>query len=145
MLLHCDLIYAGDNARFALPFTHLGLRPEAGATLLLPARLGGPRAAALLLLGEPFSAEQALAWGLVNAVLPAADALAHAHSRATALAALPPEALRATKRLMRQATAPFLAATLADEAATFCHLLAQPAAQAALSAHLTRDAGRGRT
>ncbi len=68
MLLHCDLVYAGDNAAFSMPFVNLGLCPEAGSSLLVPQMLGYHRAAEALLLGEPFMAEAALEVGLVNRV-----------------------------------------------------------------------------
>src|SRR4029077_13257679 len=75
MLLHCDLVYAAPNARFQLPFVPLGIVPEFGSTFLLPLRAGYQRAAELLLLGEPFSAEQAREAGIVNAVVPVAEVL----------------------------------------------------------------------
>ncbi len=70
MLFHCDLVYAGDNAAFSMPFVNLGLCPEAASSLLVPQMLGYHRAAEALLLGEPFFAEAALEVGLVNRVLP---------------------------------------------------------------------------
>ncbi len=70
LLLHCDLVYAGDNAAFSLPFANLGLCPEAASSLLVPQMFGYHRAAEALLLGDPFMAEAALEVGLVNRVLP---------------------------------------------------------------------------
>ena len=70
LLLHCDLVYAGDNAAFSLPFANLGLCPEAASSLLAPQMFGYHRAAEVLLLGEPFKADAALAMGLVNRVVP---------------------------------------------------------------------------
>ncbi len=74
MLLHCDLVYAGDNAAFSLPFVNLGLCPEAASSLLLPQMLGYHRACEALLLGEPFMAEAALEVGLVNRIVPPTEA-----------------------------------------------------------------------
>ena len=101
LLLHCDLVVAADNTRFSMPFVGLGLVPEAASSLLLPQRLGPQRAAELLLLGKPFDAATAQSLGLVNRVVPEAAALGEARSIAAALAAQPPEALRATRALLR--------------------------------------------
>ena len=101
VLLHCDLVYASPEAKFALPFVNLGLVPEFASSLLLPHIIGYQRAAELLLLGEPFSAEQAHAHGLVNAVIPAADLMATVTAKAKILAAKPSASLRATKVLLR--------------------------------------------
>src|SRR5690606_29760757 len=68
MLLHCDLVYAADNARLQLPFVNLGLCPEYASSFLLPQMVGHVRASELLLLGEAFSAAQALSLGIVNAI-----------------------------------------------------------------------------
>ena len=70
MLLHCDLVYAGDNAAFSMPFVNLGLCPEAASSLLAPLMFGYHRAAEALLLGEPMTAESALEVGLVNRIVP---------------------------------------------------------------------------
>ena len=102
LLLHCDLVYAGDNAAFSLPFVNLGLCPEAASSLLLPQMLGYHRAAEALLLGEPFMAEAALEVGLVNRVLPPTECNAYAQAQAKKLAAKPLASLVATKRLMKQ-------------------------------------------
>ena len=70
MLLHCDLVYAGDNAAFSMPFVNLGLCAEGASSLVLAQLMGHQRAAEALLLGEPFYAEAALEAGLINKVLP---------------------------------------------------------------------------
>ena len=138
LLLHCDLVVAGDNAMFALPFVNLGLCPEAASSLLLPQLMGHKRAAQALLLGDPFSAETALEVGLVNAVLPPTEANAHAQSLAARLAAKPLDALMQSKRLMK---APQQAQTLqvmVDEGEVFKRLLVAPAAKEAFSAFLEK-------
>src|SRR5690606_16632395 len=103
LLLHCDLVYAARNARVHLPFTSLGLVPEAGSSLLLPQRIGYARAAEMLLLGEPLAAEDALTFGFVSAVFDDEVLQREALSRAERLAGLPPESVRTTKALMRDA------------------------------------------
>jgi enoyl-CoA hydratase/carnithine racemase len=134
LLLHCDLVYAGDNARFSVPFAQLGLCPEAASSLLLPAIAGWQRAAEKLLLGEPFGAEEARDMGLVNRVLPAAEATAFAHAQAVRLAHLPPSSLRATKRLMKSATGSAIASQMATEGEVFRELLRSPEAREAFTA-----------
>jgi len=138
MLLHCDLIYAGDNALFALPFVNLGLCPEAGSSMLLTARIGHVRAAQVLLLGDPFNAETALEWGLVNAVLPPSEVNAYARLQALKLAAKPLQSLLQTKRLMKRSDAAALPEHMAHEVQTFGPMLAQPAAREAFSAFMEK-------
>ena len=102
LLLHCDLIYAGKSAIFQTPFVNLGLCPEYASSLLLPQRVGYPRAAEMLLLGASFDADKALTAGLVNAVLADDDVLRQALDTAQRLARQPARALYAAKRLLRQ-------------------------------------------
>ncbi|HPD58271.1 MAG TPA: enoyl-CoA hydratase-related protein, partial [Smithellaceae bacterium] len=75
LLLHCDMVYAADTAKFSMPFAPLGLCPEFASSMLLQQIVGFPRAAEKLLLGEPFSAREAYEMGLVNKVLPANELL----------------------------------------------------------------------
>lgn len=103
MLLHCDLVYADETALFRTPFVDLGLTPEFASTQTLPRLAGYQRAAEMLLLNAKIEAAAAREMGLVNAVLPAGECLAHARQVARALAAKPPAALRDTKALMRRA------------------------------------------
>ncbi len=138
MLLHCDLVYAGDNAAFSLPFVNLGLCPEAASTLLLPQMLGYHRAAEALLLGEPFMAEAALEVGLVNRVLPPTEVNDYAQTQARKLATKPISALIETKRLLKKGQAALLLQQMADEGATFRRLLVEPAAREAFTAFMER-------
>jgi enoyl-CoA hydratase/carnithine racemase len=101
MLMHCDLVYAADNAKFSVPFAALGLCPEFGSSMLLPANGGHARAAEKLMLGEAFSAQEAYDMGLISKLLPADQVLAHAQAQAAKLVALPAESIRQTKRLMK--------------------------------------------
>ena len=138
LLLHCDLVYAGDNAAFALPFVNLGLVPEAASSLLLPQMLGYHRAAEALLLGEPFMAEAALEVGLVNRVVPPTECNGVAQTQARKLAAKPLSALIETKRLMKKGQAPQVQAVMAEEGASFGRMLREPAAREAFGAFMAK-------
>jgi enoyl-CoA hydratase/carnithine racemase len=133
LLLHCDMVYAGDNAAFSLPFVNLGLCPEAGASLLLPQLIGYPRAAEKLMLGEAFYAEEALEMGLVNRVVPPHEVHAYAQAQAAKLVAKPMASLRATKVLMKLAQTQLLPVMQA-EFKHFGSLLRGPAAKEAIAA-----------
>ncbi|HSV54944.1 MAG TPA: enoyl-CoA hydratase [Burkholderiaceae bacterium] len=138
MLFHCDLVYAGDNAAFSLPFVNLGLCPEAASSLLVPQMLGYHRAAEALLLGEPFMAEAALEVGLVNRVLPPTEANAYAQAQARKLAAKPLSALVETKRLMKKGQAALVLQQMAEEGASFGRMLREPAAREAFGAFMEK-------
>lgn len=134
MLLHCDLVYAGSGARFALPFANLGLTPEAASSLLLPLTTGHARAAEMLMLGEVFPAQVALEVGLVNAVLPDAQVLDHALERCRKLTAQPAASLRLTKHLMKRAQNALIRETMKVEADVFRERLLSPEAKEAFAA-----------
>ena len=138
MLLHCDLIYAGDNAAFSMPFVNLGLCPEAGSSLLVPQLMGYPRAAEALLLGEPFTAETALEMGLINRIVPPAEASALAQQQAQKLAAKPLSSIIETKRLMKQANASAVKQRIYDESLSFGRMLGEPAAREAFTAFMQK-------
>lgn len=138
MLLHCDLAYAGQGARFRLPFVALGLSPEGSSSYLLPLIAGSKRAAELLMLGEAFGPETALDAGLLNAITDEGAALAMALSKATALAALPPESVALTKSLLKRGHAAAIAETIAVEGQLFGERLLSAEAKAAFAAFLKR-------
>jgi enoyl-CoA hydratase/carnithine racemase len=138
MLLHCDLVYAGDNAAFSLPFVNLGLVPEAASSLLLPQMLGYHRAAEALLLGEPFMAEAALEVGLVNRVLAPSEANNYAQSVARKLAARPLTSLVETKRLMKKGQQQVVLQQMTEEGASFARMLGEPAAKEAFTAFMEK-------
>ena len=138
LLLHCDLVYAGDNAAFSMPFVNLGLCPEAASSLLVPQMFGYHRAAEALLLGEPFMAEAALEVGLVNRVLPPTECNAYAQAQAKKLAAKPLASLVATKRLMKQGQQTATLQRIEEEGHTFGQLLRGPAAKEAFSAFMQK-------
>jgi enoyl-CoA hydratase/carnithine racemase len=139
MLLHCDLIYVRAGATLLMPFVNLGLCPEAASSLLLPRQIGYPRAAELLLLGEPFSAEQALEWRLINAIGADAEAtLDLALAKARRLARQPAAALRLAKALLKRTDADAVRETIALESRHFIEQLSSPEAAAALRAFVER-------
>jgi enoyl-CoA hydratase/carnithine racemase len=138
MLLHCDLVYAGEGAVFQMPFVNLGLCPEAASTLLLPLMMGHQRAAELLLLGEPFSAERAREVGIVNALFPDAAVVGPAREKALQLAAQPAAAVRLAKELLKRDTASAVRETILHEGACFLERLKSPEAAEALQAFMQR-------
>ncbi|HLX22659.1 MAG TPA: enoyl-CoA hydratase [Usitatibacter sp.] len=138
LLFHCDLVYAADNARFALPFVQLGLVPEFASSYLLPLLAGYQRAAELLLLGETFDAKKAYETGFVTRVVPAAEAIDTGWREAAKLAALPPKSVRVTKALMKSGHAEAVRGQLAAEGEHFRTMLTEPAARAAFAAFLAR-------
>ena len=137
MLAHCDLVVAARSARFVMPFTSLGLVPEAGSSLLFPRMVGNQRAGALLLLGEPLSAETALEWGFVYQVVDDAALMDTARGLARRMAALPPQAVRETKNLIRHGP-PEIGARIAEELALFRQRLASPEAGEAFAAFVEK-------
>jgi enoyl-CoA hydratase/carnithine racemase len=138
LLMHCDLVYAGDNAAFSLPFVNLGLCPEAGSSLLLPAQVGYVRAAEKLLLGEAFYAEEALDMGLVNRVLPPHEVNAYTQAQAAKLALKPRASLVATKALMKRSHDASLKAVMDEELVQFGQMLRGPACKEAIDAFMNK-------
>jgi len=134
MLLHCDFVYVSDEARLAMPFVALGLVPEFASSLVVPQLMGHRRAAEKLLLGDPFTAEQAVECGIANAVLPAGEVVNHARRVAERFNALPPGAVREAKRLMRGPQHEALLATIGVEGALFGQRLRSPEAMEAFQA-----------
>jgi enoyl-CoA hydratase/carnithine racemase len=138
MLLHCDLVYAADSARFQLPFVNIGLAPEAASTLLLPMMMGQQRASELLLLGGMFSAAEAYRVGIVNAVVPAAELEKTALQSAQRIAAQPPASVRTTKALLRSSVRELVEAASQREIGKFVPMLNAPEAREALTAFLEK-------
>ena len=138
MLFHCDLVYAGDNAAFSMPFVNLGICPEFASTLLVPQMFGYHRAAEALLLGEPFMAEAALEAGLVNRVLPPTEANGYAAGIARKLAAKPSTSLAASKRLMKGEQQAQVLKKIEEEGAIFTRMLSEPAAREAFGAFMDK-------
>lgn len=134
MLLHCDFVYAADSARFAMPFTSLGLVSEFASSMLVPQLMGHVKAAEKLLLGEPFAPAEALEMRLINAVLPPDEVLPHARRMAERFNALPPGAVRDTKKLMRRADRERVMELIKTEGEVFGARLKSPEAREAFSA-----------
>lgn len=138
MLLHCDLVYAGDNAAFSMPFVNLGLCPEAASSLLLPRMFGYHRAAEALMMGEPFFAEAALEVGLVNRIVPPSEVNGYAQAQARKLAAKPLASLIETKYLMKCGQQEVVLKRIGEEAASFTRMLSEPAAREAMTAFMEK-------
>jgi enoyl-CoA hydratase/carnithine racemase len=138
MLLRCDLVYAGGNTRFLLPFVNLGLCPEAASSYLLPLLAGYQRAAELFLLAEPFGAEKAREIGLVNEICKDGDVIRYAESQARKLAAKPQASVLLTKAMLRKANARIVEDVISDEASSLIQRLSSPEAAEAFKAFLAR-------
>src|SRR6201994_1885470 len=138
MLTHCDFIYAGDSAKFQMPFINLALVPEFGSSCSVPARIGHLRAAELILSGTPFDAKRAAELGLVTEVVPNKDVLVKATETARKLAAKPAAALQASKRLMKQPFREQLKAAMKAENEEFSVQVRSDDAKEALTAFLEK-------
>jgi enoyl-CoA hydratase/carnithine racemase len=137
MLMHCDHIIASTEARFSTPFVSLGLVPEAASSLIAPRLMGQARAFSLLVMGKPLNAAEAKEAGLVNIIAPPEQVEAEAMKAAMAIAALPPQAVLASRRLMRGAPDE-IDARIDAEAEEFKARLKSPEAQAAFMAFMSR-------
>lgn len=138
LLLHCDLAYAGESARFHMPFVSIGICPEFASSYLLPRMMGHPRAAELVLLAEPFDARKALDYGLINEVLPDSEYQARALEKARRLASLPPQALRTTKALLKRWNREVVTKVIPAEFETFMPMLLGEEAREAFTAFLQK-------
>jgi enoyl-CoA hydratase/carnithine racemase len=134
LLLHCDFVYVSDEARLAMPFVSLGLVPEFASSLIVPQLMGNARAAEKILLGDPFTGADAVECGIANAVLPAGEVVNHARRIAERFNALPPGAVRETKKLLRRGRAQAAAETIGVEGKVFAARLQSPEAKEAFSA-----------
>jgi enoyl-CoA hydratase/carnithine racemase len=132
MLLHCDLVVAEEGTRFSMPFVDLGLVPEAGSSLLLPALAGRRAAARYLLRGEPFGVDEAMAIGVVSHRAPAGELETESGRIASALLAKPAEALKATQRLLRHGRRDEIIARMQLESGVFAERLGSPEVEQAI-------------
>ena len=140
MLLHCDLVYCTERARFALPFGKLGLVPEGGSSYLLPMMMGHQRASELLLLGESFGAQDASRLGLVNEVVETEELEAVIEARLRSIVALPPEATRLSKQLIKAPFKEQLSRVMLEEGGVFISRLGSPENQEAIMAFFQKRA-----
>jgi enoyl-CoA hydratase/carnithine racemase len=138
MLTHCDFVYAGESAKFQMPFINLAVVPEFGSSYSVPAQIGHIRAAELLLLGLPFDARRAAELGFVTQVVPDQSLLATATETARTLAAKPAAALRASKRLMKRPFREQIKAAMEAENQEFSAQLRSEDAREALTAFLEK-------
>jgi enoyl-CoA hydratase/carnithine racemase len=138
MLMHCDLVYAADTAKFTTPFVPLGLVPEGASSYLLPRFAGQAKTNEMLLLGEPVDANFAQDIGLVARVVPAAELMTLAKNKARRLAELPPGAIRDAKKLIRSHSKEAVKKALYDEAVVFATRLGSAEAMEALTAFVEK-------
>ena len=134
LLLHCDFVYVSDEARLAMPFVSLGLVPEFASSLIVPQLMGNARAAEKILLGDPFTGADAVECGIANAVLPAGEVVNHARRIAERFNALPPGAVRETKKLLRRNGSAQVLEAITTEGTIFAQRLQSPEAKEAFSA-----------
>lgn len=138
LLFHCDLVYAAENADIRTPFTDLGLTAENAASYLAPRVMGHQRSFAMLALGEPLKAQEAMAAGLVNRVVPASELFDVAFAAAKRLAAKPRGAIEATRAMLRGDPATIKAVSL-EETRVFGERLKSDEARAAFTAFMSRN------
>jgi len=138
MLLHCDLVYVAEDALLTTPFVNLALVPEAGSSMLLPARIGHARAFAMFVLGEAVDGRTAANWGIANAAVPAAELRAKARAAAEAVAARPASSVAITKALMRDPAA--ISARMEEEGVHFAAQLKSADAKEAFAAFAEKRA-----
>jgi enoyl-CoA hydratase/carnithine racemase len=138
ILLHCDLVYAAEDAKLVMPFVNLGIVPEAGSTVLVPLMIGHRRAAELFMLSAPMSAQRAYELGFVNAVVPVDKVMDTALAAAQMLAEKPLAALRATKAMMKKPWAADVERAMHEELEVLAERLKSPECREALMAFLQK-------
>ncbi|WNC74214.1 enoyl-CoA hydratase-related protein [Thalassotalea psychrophila] len=136
MLLHCDMVIAASNSKFILPFSHVGICLEAGASLLLPLKVGSNRAFELGVLGNPFDAEQAYQYGIVNQVCEPEMLLEIAKHVAEKIARMPDDPVQTSRKLLRSATDKVLEQVIESERDEVMRLLKTDYCQSAVASLL---------
>lgn len=138
LLLHADIVYAADSARFQMPFINLGLVPEGGSSLILPRIAGSKAAHELLLFGEPFDAAAALRHGIINQIVEASKLVEYARQRAQILASKPRAAMMESKALLKKSQEPELLNHMRVEGDAFVKRLRSPETAQAIQAFFAR-------
>lgn len=138
MLLHCDLAYATPNAKFHMPFVNLGLCPEAGSSLLLPAIAGHRKASEWILLGQPFGPQEAKDWGIINDIYEGSDLEAKVLEHAQRIAAQPPAATRLAKQLLKRTSSDAVQSAMVEEGNHFKQCLTSAEAAEAFTAFIEK-------
>ena len=138
LLFHCDLVYASESCFLQLPFTRLGLCPEAGSSYLLPKQIGYQRSAELMLLGDRFTSSKAKELGIVTEVLPQEDYLSFTIEKANELSNLPAQAVQTSKALLKRGQNQQVSETIEVELVEFGNLLQSDEAQAIVQAFLNK-------
>lgn len=138
LMCACDIIYLADTAKLTMAYTAAGLTPDASSTYFLPRMIGSQRALEMALTNRRLTAAEALAWGLVNYVVPAEDVLSEAQKLASQLAAGPTLAYGATKKLMRNSFTESLESQMEDEAQSIVAMTYTADAQEGIDAFLNK-------
>ena len=138
MLTHCDFVFAGESAKFQMPFVNLAVVPEFGTSYSVPARIGYLRAAELILLGSRFDAKRATELGFATRVVPDHELLATATETARELAVKPPAALQSCKRLVRSSTRELLERAVKLEVQEFAVRVRSAEAKEAFTAFIEK-------
>ncbi|MEW6989112.1 enoyl-CoA hydratase-related protein [Colwelliaceae bacterium 6441] len=123
MLLHCDMVVTTSDAKYKLPFSQLGLCPEAASSTLLPLRVGHNKAFELLVLGKLFSGQQAVEYGIANLSCEPEQLLTMAKEIATNIALLPADATQTSRALIKKATQSQVLEAIENEAVEFARLV----------------------
>lgn len=137
LLLHCDFVYCGESAKFAMPFINLGLVPEYASSYILPRIAGNLTAAELLLLGETFDAKKACDCGIVSQVLSDERLSMKVNETVSKLALKPQAALIQTKALLRKQNAD-IEKHIIEELQVFAKAMVSEPAKEAFSAFLEK-------
>ncbi|GHE99741.1 enoyl-CoA hydratase-related protein [Thalassotalea profundi] len=134
LLLHSDMVFSTNDAKFKLPFTQLGLCPEAASSLLLPLKMGHNKAFELLVLGNTFTGQQACDYGIVNHCCESKVLLSTALTAAENIAKLPADAVQTSRKLMKKSTQAQVEQAMINEAQDFTRLMNSDTCKSILSA-----------